>query len=604
MWKYARRTCSALGAGVLLVVAGCTSSGSTSSPDTAVFAEQAGNAPNYIFPFVNATYNTAPNVRQLQYLLYRPLYWFGEGSNTEVNYSLSLADPPKWTSTNDTVTIHLRPYQWSDGTKLSPRNVAFWIGLANSEKKNSAYYIAGQFPDNVKSVAYDDSANTVTMRLTRGVSTDWFLYNELSQITPLPTAWDLTAAGTKATCSSETPGEQAANCPKVYDYLTSQAKDQASYATNPLWKVVDGPFRLSEYSPSGNMSFVPNPSYSGPVKPKITKLKYLAFTDEAAEYNRLRSGNTISVGYIPQQDLPRKAAADPAGHNPLAPAYNLYPQTLWGFYYLLLNFNNPKVGPLLHQLYIRQALQSSVDQAGYIAYAQNGYGFEQYGPVPTVPSNPFIDSNSANNSLKFNVDRARQLLTSHGWTLSGSGTATCAQPGTGPSQCGAKIAAGTRLEFNLLSYTNPVEEQETQQLVTDAAKAGIAIKLTNVPPKQMVAETMQCAPSDSGCSWQISNYGANLYPSGFPGGAQTLQTGAGLNVGSYADSKMDALIKATIDGPRSVFAQYEQYAAEQVPVIWMPSQYLNVAEVSSKLKGATPLSPLGNINPENWSFSS
>lgn len=62
--------------------------------------------------------------------------------------------------------------------------------------------------------------------------------------------------------------------------------------------------------------------------------------------------------------------------------------------------------------------------------------------------------------------------------------------------------------------------------------------------------------------------------------------------------------RATIEGSASAFAEYEQYAADQVPVIWMPSQYLNIAAVSSRLRGATPLSPLGNINPENWSFTS
>lgn len=598
------RVGAGLVAAVVLATASCSSAGSGTSPDTAVFAEQAGNAPNYIFPFVNATYNTVPNVRQLQYLLYRPLYWFGNGSSIEVNYALSLADPPSWNKSDDAVTIHLKPYQWSDGSELSPRDVAFWIGLARSEKQNSAYYIPGQFPDNVKAVTYDDAADTVTLNLTQPVSPDWFLYSALSQITPLPLAWDITGPGAKGHCSSESAGQQAASCPAVYRYLTAQASDQASYASNPLWKVVDGPFRLSEYSPSGNMTFVPNPRYSGPVKPTIKTLQYLAFTNDTAEYNSLRSGNNISVGYIPLEDLPGKAASAQVGSNPLSPAYKLYPQSLWGFYYLLLNFNNPKVGPLLHQLYIRQALQSVIDQPLYIAHAQKGYGFEQYGPVPTVPANPFIDPGSAASPLTFSISRARQLLISHGWSISGSAVATCAHPGTGNGECGAEIAAGTHLAFTLLNFTDPVEEQETQQLASDAAEAGISVQVTNLPPKQLVAETAQCAPSSPACNWQISNYGSNDYPSGFPDGAQTFQAGAGLNVGSYSDPEMNALIKATMDGSLSAFASYEQYAAEQVPVLWMPSQYLNVAEVSAKLTGAAPLSPLGNINPENWRFAS
>jgi peptide/nickel transport system substrate-binding protein len=33
---------------------------------------------------------------------------------------------------------------------------------------------------------------------------DWFLYNELSQVTPLPAAWDRTASG-HSNCAGDTP---------------------------------------------------------------------------------------------------------------------------------------------------------------------------------------------------------------------------------------------------------------------------------------------------------------------------------------------------------------------------------------------------------------
>ena len=40
----------------------------------------------------SSTYFNVANVAHLQYFLYRPLYWFGQGSQPTLNASLSLAD--------------------------------------------------------------------------------------------------------------------------------------------------------------------------------------------------------------------------------------------------------------------------------------------------------------------------------------------------------------------------------------------------------------------------------------------------------------------------------------------------------------------------------
>jgi peptide/nickel transport system substrate-binding protein len=48
---------------------------------------------------------------------------------------------------------------------------------------------------------------------------------------------------------------------------------------------------------------------------------------------------------------------------------------------------------------------------------------------------------------------------------------------------------------------------------------------------------------------------------------------------------------------------YQDYLAEQVPVIWMPNFPLRVFEVAHDLQGVEPVNPLGFINPENWYFT-
>ena len=52
---------------------------------------------SYPFPFMAGNYDadvSVYNVNDFQYLLYRPLYWFGQGTTPYLNPALSLADLP------------------------------------------------------------------------------------------------------------------------------------------------------------------------------------------------------------------------------------------------------------------------------------------------------------------------------------------------------------------------------------------------------------------------------------------------------------------------------------------------------------------------------
>src|SRR5262249_12567226 len=160
------------------------------------------------------------------------------------------------------------------------------------------------------SIDYNDSANTVTFHLSTAVGPTYFTNVELLSITPLPIAWDLTAAGQKGTCSSEARAQQIASCPAVYSYLAGLAKDISSYAAtsgpSAIWQVVDGPWKLASFNADGHIAFVPNPSYSGPTKPKVSRFQFAPFTDLSVSENVLRSNTSLSVGAMPTADLPQK----------------------------------------------------------------------------------------------------------------------------------------------------------------------------------------------------------------------------------------------------------------------------------------------------------
>jgi len=39
-----------------------------------------------------------------------------------------------------------------------------------------------------------------------------------------------------------------ANATKIYNYLAAQSKSVGTYATNPLWQTVDGPYKLTSFN--------------------------------------------------------------------------------------------------------------------------------------------------------------------------------------------------------------------------------------------------------------------------------------------------------------------------------------------------------------------
>ena len=155
--------------------------------------------PNYIFPMMGGAYFSVANF-QLLYLLYRPLYWFGVGNTPDFNESLSVADAPVYSNHSRTVTIKMKGYKWSNGESVNAQDVVFWMNMLKANATSYAAYIPGpgQLPGDVSNVVANSKTDTVTFTLDATYSSYWFTYNELSQLSPLPIAWDITSPSAKA----------------------------------------------------------------------------------------------------------------------------------------------------------------------------------------------------------------------------------------------------------------------------------------------------------------------------------------------------------------------------------------------------------------------
>jgi peptide/nickel transport system substrate-binding protein len=601
-----RMLAAGVGAVALALVAGaCSSTGSTGSSGapvrggTAVMAEFPSSPPNYVFPFVNATYESVANTFDLQWLMYRPLYWFGTGTQPTLNTSLSLASPATFSGTK--VTINLKHYMWSNGTPVTAQDVMFFLNMLLAVPQD--WGLGTGFPQNVKDITVV-SPTELTMVMDKPYNPTWFQYNELSQITPMPAAWDRTASG-PSSCDTT-----VSDCAAVYNYLNKESEDMSTYVGSPLWSVVDGPWKLSQFSSDGHMTFVPNKAYSGPIKPKLAAFEEVPFTTDAAEYDVLQSPSSstkIDYGYLPPQDAPDKPANAAVGANPLH-GYTLAPLYAWGIdYYSINEDSSTGNAPILKQLYFRQAMAYLTNQEAVIKGPLRGYGVPTVGPVGSTPSTQFLSSegeaqtNSGVGPFPYDPGKAKDLLTSHGWKVVPNGLSSCVDP----AKCGPGIAAGKTLSFSF-PYASGVAwiTSMMTQLQSNAAQLGIKLNL-DPKPAQEVGAGGNCVVGHIPCNWDMAYYGLGwtFAPDFLPTGDTLFMCNAVANIGGYCSQTDDALIDKTLTSSNLQYMYtWQNYLAPQLPEIWAPNAAFQLTEVADNLKGALPQSSTVSINPENWYF--
>jgi peptide/nickel transport system substrate-binding protein len=605
-----RRRGRLLAAGVgavalVLAAAACSSSnsgGSSGAPvkgGTAVMAEFPSSPPNYVFPFMNSQWASNSNIFDLQWLMYRPLYWFGTGAQPTLNTSLSLAYPATFSGTK--VTINLKHYMWSNGTQVTADDVMFWLNMLLAVPQD--WGLGNGFPQDAKDITVV-SPTELTMVMDKPYNPTWWQYNELSQITPIPAAWDRTASG-PSHCDTT-----VSDCAAVYSYLNSQSEDVTGYATSPIWGIVDGPWKLSAFSSDGHMTFVPNKSYSGPIKPKLAAFSEVPFTTDAAEYDVLQSPSSstkIDYGYLPPQDAPDKAPGATTGANPLR-GYTLAPLYAFGIDYYSIN-EQASTGnaPILKQLYFRQVMAYLTNQEAVIRGPLRGYGVPTVGPVGSTPATEFLSSTGKAQAsgdvgpFPYDPTKAKDLLTSHGWKVVPGGLSSCADP----AKCGPGIAAGKTLSF-VFPYASGVGwiASMMTQLQSNAAQLGIKLNLEPKPASEVGAGG-NCVVGHLPCNWDMAYYGLGwtFSPDFLPTGDTLFMCGAVANIGGYCSQTNDALTEKTLTSPNLQYMyNWQDYLAQQLPEIWSPYAASQLTEIANNLKGALPQSSTLSINPENWYF--
>ena len=634
-------------------VAGASTSHAT-HPDGLVVPMGATDHPNYINPYASGAYFTVTNMNNFQEYMYRPLYWVGKGSDITIQKDLSLAALPVYSNGNKTVTITMKGWHFSNGTVVDAASVKFFLNMYKAVPARYAGFVPGfGIPDQVSNVTAN--GNVLVITTSDAVNPNWFTYNFLTEITPMPQAWDKlstnipganginSSAGTLNADGFYSPTSNSAGCAATaysaipagspsytstpnpcgfkatsangskyggayaYLYYNAIPAQMGSYQDNPMWDVVDGPYKLFSFSPTGNVVYVPNGAYDGPQKAAL-RLTQVAEASVDTEKAQLQAGQ-LTGGYVTPQDVTPasiKGTTVVPGTNLLSALkgkFTVRSGGSWAFYYAYYNFHSQSSGTHLPNLLaFRQAMQYGIDQVSIIKSLYNGYGVPGYGPIPTIPANAF--SGGLTNHYAYSLDKGKAVLKAAGF----SGTTapwTCTKTGG----CGTGIPKGTPLTITYKYGTgSPTQEKEMAAEKAAWAAEGIKVNLSTDTPGNIAALCTSGAgsgnntdtdPNDNG-DWQICQYGGWLYaPDYYPSGELLFESNALCNPGLYSDTKMDSLIAATTLGTAALNAKngFAQYAMDQLPYMYQPSG-TGTGEISNLLKGVLPVSPTSSSLPE------
>jgi peptide/nickel transport system substrate-binding protein len=550
-------------------------------------------SPNFIFPYPPAT-NTDGYNANLTQPLWPTLVYVGDYGQTAINWNKSVAKSVTYSDNNTQVTISLQNWNWSDGKPLTSRDFLFTYNLIKAGYTNWNSYQTGLFPVNVQS-ATATGTHTVVLKLTRSYNPDFYTNDVLPTIQIIPQhAWDKTSAtGAVGNYDETSSGAKA-----VYAYLQKIGGNMAAFASNPLWSVVDGPWKVSSFdATTGDYSYVPNTAYSGSAKPTLAHWINTTYTTDTAIVDSLRSGGAIQSTSLPLNDLGQVQALRADG-------YSFAAVPIPGTASIMPNLWNSTTGALSQQLYIRQAMEDLINRTQYVKDIFHGYADPGNGPVPVTAFPTFSSPlEKGGGPYPYNPSTAISLLKSHGWKVTPNGTSTCQNP----SLCGAGIAKGTPLSFTLI-YPSGTATTDTMNAAIQSSEeqAGIKFNLKPTPFNTMVGEIGICTQAShpsSACGWQLAEYGYSPFFGPYPAGAGQYNTGGNGNEGGYSSATENNLIDQTEYGSSpSTFFQYEDFTARQLPMLWLP---LNdqILIYKSKLAGVAPLNPLdaGN-NEQDWYY--
>lgn len=554
--------------------------GTPKSGGTLTIGQLAGQTPLAVFPITNSSDSSTPS-QTLVTNMYVPLFYGPDGAKPQVDYSLSLASgPPVESNGGKTYTIHLKSgVKWSDGQPVDANGVVFMYDLLKAAIKaspsNWGQYSPGLIPDNVKSLTAPN-ATTVVIQFTKPYNPGFVLYNQLQDtnwgLYSFPeNDWNIDATGGPHITDWATNPTDALN---IYKYLEAQGTSLSTFASNPLWQVVDGPFKLTSFNTTNSSyTLAPNTSYSLPIKPKVSQIDVNTYTSLTAQLDAEKTGAVDIAGLDAGTQLGQIPSLESEGSH-------VFGTPGFGWYGGIINFEDTTNhwNKIIVQPYVKKALAELIDQPAIIQGVYHGWAVPASGPIPSAPDSPYAPVGSGKPVYPYNGKAAAALLKANGWHVVPGGQTTCAKGGAGAGHCGAGIPTGTKFAFVWANVPEQIASTgvlESEAFASSAEQyAGVKVTLVSKSFNTLVTDYNDQNPAAKKYTndWAVNNFGGiqfDYYPTQYG----LLTPGAGFNLGNYSDKTGDSLMLKSVfsTNPDAVKTE-DKYLAANYPVFFMPDE--------------------------------
>jgi peptide/nickel transport system substrate-binding protein len=370
-------------------------------------------------------------------------------------------------------------------------------------------------------------------------------------------------------------GRQIVIWPKHYCKL-EQGYTNWDCGRNPL---SDGPYSLKEWATGDHLTFVRNPKYFQPGKPKIDQIIVRVVPDASVRETMMRQGDADLLMWATEQ-----VASDLKDVSNVK--LSISPTSRWVMR-LFINLAakgttdpvaNPN--PFFGDVRVRQAIRMAIDVDKITGSVW--YGYAQ--PVWTEFFRPPYNTCNIPRP-KHDLEAAKALLDQAGWVAGSDGIRVCK---------GCQYAhEGDRFQFELLTYSEYGDPLiQTQQLIGEMLKAvGIQADLTQSQGSVIWADAA------SGGIEQSGNFNMDLYDDGYAGidpsyflgyyySSAAAEPDQGWNVVRFKNAEFDSLLDQanTLNqqGRQTAYCQMAQILDQQLPQILLFTT-LNAEAYSTRL---------------------
>lgn len=324
---------------------------------------------------------------------------------------------------------------WSDGEPVTARDLIFTWKWVTTTANQSSVYVLWNTISNIES----SGERTANIAFAQPAA-NWF---------------------------EPFTGNQNGNLYPAHVFNNDPTNRNDAFRTAP---VGTGPYVITNFSQSGEMTYAINDLYRDPRKPYFQSITLSVNADAAAAANAVvQSGDS---------DFAWRLVLDPATYEDLSSGdrYGSIASIPTGVIESLrFNFSDPRKTvnsersqkdtphPVFSDPDVRKALNVAVNR-GQIAAMIYGSG--------THPTANILVGASAYTSDKtgweFNLDKANQILDAAGWGRKGK----------------TRSKDGVPLAFDLVASTNAIRQQIQQLLKTDFASIGAAVTIKQVDPSE------------------------------------------------------------------------------------------------------------------------